>query len=371
MMQTADVVEGVLAILEEGASTGTNKFGLLLALIDLAPSMSTGDFIRTPRIAEKLIEIHWQHAREYADTALSQVSSGNRELKALSVVRQLQECEGVDAHTPIEQAKARILSGSGGQRVWERAVKELDRDLCRNPVKRLQKVAGVVPPFLYQIDEEPGGTVTVNLRLRLLKGVREALVRHGTLLRGLVEYRFAREVVVANRGRLGPFIEDQLLEHLFGVDRSMPPARLREDLWRIQDKRCLYTGAILPSPRDDGHEATATAHLDHMVPWSRNRLSAIENLVLVAQAPNLRKGNLLLGPTMLEKWMRFIESKGAALEQAAEEYSWPSDLERVVQIAASLYASHPATVWDGMDSGIVALGVHEADRSTTRLRAMR
>ena len=32
-------IEGVLALLDEGAATGTNKYGLLLALLELAPEV--------------------------------------------------------------------------------------------------------------------------------------------------------------------------------------------------------------------------------------------------------------------------------------------------------------------------------------------
>lgn len=46
-----DPVDGILAVLAEGATTGTNKYALLLALLDLAPpSARTGDCtsVRSP-----------------------------------------------------------------------------------------------------------------------------------------------------------------------------------------------------------------------------------------------------------------------------------------------------------------------------------
>lgn len=72
-----DPVEGVLAVLDQGSATGTNKFGLLLALLDLAPSVGNDEILLVSRIAEKLIELHWDHARPYRKVRLRQVTSGN------------------------------------------------------------------------------------------------------------------------------------------------------------------------------------------------------------------------------------------------------------------------------------------------------
>jgi hypothetical protein len=38
-------IEGVLAVLDSGSASGTNKFGLPLALIDLAPTVLTEGFV--------------------------------------------------------------------------------------------------------------------------------------------------------------------------------------------------------------------------------------------------------------------------------------------------------------------------------------
>ncbi|EFG77966.1 hypothetical protein HMPREF0591_2095, partial [Mycobacterium parascrofulaceum ATCC BAA-614] len=52
---------------------------MLLALIDLAPSVASDAILSVSRIAEKLIELHWDHARPYSDAPLRQVRSPNRE----------------------------------------------------------------------------------------------------------------------------------------------------------------------------------------------------------------------------------------------------------------------------------------------------
>ena len=78
-----DPIEGILAVLDEGSVTGTNKFGVLLALIDLAPSIEdpNGE-LSVWRIAEKLIEIHWDHA-------LGLEGLGHPPLRQVSAFRQV------------------------------------------------------------------------------------------------------------------------------------------------------------------------------------------------------------------------------------------------------------------------------------------
>ena len=46
-------IEGVLAILDHGSVTGTNKYGLLLALLDVAPGCSTDGVIEASTLAER------------------------------------------------------------------------------------------------------------------------------------------------------------------------------------------------------------------------------------------------------------------------------------------------------------------------------
>ena len=76
-----DPIEGILAVLDKGKATGTNKFALLLALIDLAPSIGADGTLDVNDIAAKLIELHWDHAKAF-DTrgVLRQVRSGNRDV---------------------------------------------------------------------------------------------------------------------------------------------------------------------------------------------------------------------------------------------------------------------------------------------------
>lgn len=336
-----DPIEGILAVLDEGSTTGTNRFGLLLALIDLAPSLENDAVLSVSRIAEKLLELHWDHARSYRGATLRQVTSGNREnTTVLLVIKDLQEVVGADL--PFEQARLKI-----DNRVWRTAVNKVARGTLKNPLTRLQHLPGAPLQFLYrQLEGSPD-------RISFVDGALDALVRFGPVLRDLIEFRFVRFVVDANRASLGTPVADQIDEHLFGVSRHMPPNAMRHDLWRIQNGRCLYTGQPVGDPDRSGNLAS----LDHVVPWSRVRLSAAENFLVTSAATNSAKRAVLLGPELLIRWVEYLRMCQEAISSTARCYGWPSDLPRVAEVAVAQYrhASPASPVWHG-DAGVAALG---------------
>lgn len=342
-----DPVEGILAVLDEGSTTGTNKFGLLLALIDLAPSVDSDRVLSVSRIAEKLIELHWDHAKPYRGSTLRQVASGNRENTTfLLVVKDLQEDDG--AALPFEQARLKI-----DDRAWRTAVSEVSRGTLKNPLPRLQHLPGDPPPFLY---ESVSGSPA---RIRFVDGALEALVQYGPILRDLIEFRFVRFVADKNRASLGTSVADQIDEHLFGASRHMPPVAMRHDLWIIQDGRCLYTGGSVGDPARSGSRAS----LDHVVPWARVRLSAAENFLVTATATNSAKNAVLLAPDLLNRWVEHLKRNNEEIASVARQYGWPSDLEGLAAVAIAQYRhSRPASpAWRGV-AGVEAL----SERGRTR-----
>lgn len=335
-----DPVEGVLAVLDEGSATGTNKFGLLLALIDLAPSVNSDDVLTVSLIAEKLLELHWDHAKPYRGATLRQVTSGNREnTTVLLVIKDLQEVVGADL--PFEQARLKVHG-----HVWRKAVNEVARGTVKNPLPRLQHLPGDPPPFLY---ERVAGSPS---RIRFVDGALDALVRYGPILRDLIEFRFVRLVAESNRVSLGAPVADQIDEHLFGASRHMPPIAMRRDLWKIQDGRCIYTDGPVGDPARSGSRAS----LDHVVPWARVRLSAAENFLVTATATNSAKQAILLAPELLDRWVKHLKSTHEEIASIAGRYGWPSDLQRVAAVAIAQYRhARPASpVWRGA-AGVDAL----------------
>jgi hypothetical protein len=334
-----DPIEGILAVLDQGRTTATSKFGLLLCLFDLAPEVA-GNELLLDALAERHIALHWDHPRPFGTQVLRQVASGNRDNTALvlEVGRLRSELPIGLENRPFDLVRHH-LSAVG----WQRAVGEISKDLWRNPVARLQNLPGDPPPFLFTVADQPR-------RLVFLDGVVEALVRFGPILRTLVEQRFADFVARTNRTVVGTPPATSVHEHLFGADRSMPDRSLRAALVEVQGGRCLWSGRRLL--------AAPGTPVDHVIPWSRLRLSVVENLTMTTSAVNSSKSNLLLGPAMVERWLSHLEDRGTDLRTVAAEHGWASDGARSIGTARAQYRAVPASigVWDGPDTGVRPLG---------------
>lgn len=350
-----DPIEGVLAILNDGAATGTNKMGLLLALIDIAPVVGETACIDVSLIAEKLIELHWDHARPYGEQPLRQVASGNRSYTTVILeVMKLRETLGNDMS--FEVARPRIR-----EQDWRVALSAVTRATAKNPLPLLQRLPGNPPPFLYEYDVGAAGTG----KIRFVDGALDALIRYGPVLRDLVEFRFVRFVVNVNFKSLGFSAEDQIAEHLFGSKRHMPPQAMRHELWMLQGGRCIYTGQRLSDP----WQANSLTSIDHVIPWKRVRLSAVENLLVTSSSTNSVKKATLLAPAMLSRWLAYLFERGEALSLVAESFGWPSDYRRVLAVAHAQYAHAKPTspVWNGLE-GISPLGDRGQVESVNMLR---
>jgi len=215
----------------------------------------------------------------------------------------------------------------------ETALARIRLSLLKNPVAKLQNLPGDPEPFLYDHDRKKG--------LTLLPGVTESLTKFGGILRPLIEFRFAQAVMSINREKLLLPVDD-VYSHLFGRERLMPPEEIRRSLVDIQDGRCIYTGETLPR---------SSRSLDHVVPWSRVRLSQIENFVMTSKRVNSSKSDSLLAPAAMEKWLDHMDRKSDDLLECAHEHGWMTDLEGVREVAYHIYnAVDPNTgVWSSDD----------------------
>ncbi len=324
-------VEGVLSILQVGRTTGTNKFGLLLALIDLAPSVEVASpSIDQQALALKLIEIHWDHAREYgrAGDALRQVSSRNRSnSQVLIQVSRLRALARGD-NPGYERTLLEVPKGE-----WDHSIAKVCAFTRKNALSRLQNLAPAqVPPFLFH-------PVDGASPIRLLPGVAEQLTTYGPLLRALVESRFVERVMQMNQPH---FEQVDLHEFLFGDARHMPSTQHRKALTDLQGGRCVYSGA----PFQAGSQRMRSA-VDHVLAWSRVRLSTTQNLVMTTASMNAAKRELLLAPSAIEAWLQHLNDHWADLDALAIQFGWPSDVKRSVLIARGLYANVPdgAALW--------------------------
>lgn len=329
-------IEGVLAIVDHGHMTGTNKLGLLLVLLDAAAEVGPDQTITATDLAQRHLETHWEHARPFTgDTVLRQVTSTANTQTMIQIATVRDSLPAQISNRPFERARPHI-----NPQVWSDAVEAVEAALWANPIARLQTLPGDPPPFLYRRHSRPH-------RIEFLPGVTAALARHAAVLRPLLEFRFARFVAHANKTLLGPSVEQQLHEHLFGQQRHMPPPPVREQLIEIQNGRCIYTHQPLTGTR---------LPVDHVIPWSRQRLSMIENFIITTTPTNSTKTNLLLGPEMIERWWNHLHNNGPDLESIAVDYGWPTDPERIITVTRAIYNALPegTGLWEG-PAGVVPL----------------
>ena len=347
-----DPIQGVLEILDRASMTGTNKLGLLLTLLDLAPTLDDqSPSIPLDAVAERYLEIHWEHARPYDGVTLRQSSARKQRgdgtiADDTTVMQEIQHLrESLKDRTlgdlrdkPLGVVERKV-EDTGWHSEWqnelETAIKSVRASLLKNPVRRLQNLPGDPEPFLYELNSDKPG-------LTLLPGVAQSLTKFGGVLRPLVEFRFAQAVMRINREELQLPVDD-IYSHLFGRERVMPPPEMRKRLVRIQDRRCIYTGARLSHSRES---------LDHVVPWSRARLSQIENFVMTSKSVNSSKSDSLLAPSVVDRWLNHVENKSGDLEECANDHGWMTDLDRVRSVAFNIYKAVDANtgVWS-FDNG--------------------
>ena len=250
----------MLEVLDRASMTGTNKLGLLLTLLDLAPTLDgETPSIAPDEVAERYLEIHWEHARPYQGKTLRQSSARKRrddgttadDTTVMQEIQQLRELlkenkRGDLRDKPLGVVERKIEDTewhSDWQKALGTALKSVRKALLKNPVRLLQKLPGNPEPFLYDLNSDKSG-------LTLLPGVAQSLTKFGGVLRPLVEFRFAQAVMRINREELKLPVDD-VYSHLFGRDRVMPPTKMRDRLVCIQDGRCIYTGDQLTGHRQN------------------------------------------------------------------------------------------------------------------------
>ena len=269
--------------------TGTNKLGLLLALLDLAPeTLRDNRPIARNELATRYLDLHWEHGRPYGDLVLRQSSARkSRSDKTIAddttVMQEVHElrhllqemAHGEFQSQPLEVVRHKI-GNTPNNKEWDdalnRSIAKIEKDLWRNPVEKLQNLPGKPEEFLFERDRH---------QIRFLDGVAEQLTRFSGVLRPLVQFRFAELVARINRENLNA-PEHDIHEHLFGQDRIMPPDNMRAGLVKLQGRQCIFTGRQLERRH---------ISLDHVIPWSRFRLSHIENFVMTTKGVNSSKAD--------------------------------------------------------------------------------
>lgn len=364
--QSLDPIQGVLEILGRASMTGTNKLGLLLVLLDLAPeTLQNNRPIDRNELATRCLELHWEHGRPYGDLILRQSSAKKSrsdstiadDTTIMQKVHELRNLLRDTAHgelqnQPLEVVRHKI-GNTRSNKEWDNALNksltQIERDLWRNPVEKLQNLPGDPDEFLFEHDGH---------EIRFLKGVAEQLTKFAGVLRPLVQFQFAELVARINREHLNSLDHD-IHQHLFGQDRVMPPNELRTGLAELQGRKCIFTDKPLRHGRKS---------LDHVIPWSRIRLSHIENFVITTNSVNSSKADSLLGPNLIDRWLQHLDSKSKSIVSLAEKHDWPTDPDRVRGAALQMYqVLDPSVgVWQG-DAGVQPLGDEGKDEVVSML----
>ena len=353
--QSLDPVQGVLEILSRASMTGTNKLGLLLALLDLAPeTLRDNRPIAKNELATRYLDLHWEHGRPYGELVLRQSSAKKSrsdetiadDTTVMQKVHELRHLLQEMAHgdfqsQPLEVVRHKIGNTPNNDE-WDdalnKSIAQIEKDLWRNPVDKLQNLPGNPGRFLFEHDRR---------EIRFLDGVAEQLTRFSGVLRPLVQFQFAELVARINRENLNAPDHD-IHQHLFGQDRIMPPSDIRSGLVELQGRKCIFTGRQL---------RRSYISLDHVIPWSRIRLSHVENFVMTTKSTNSSKADSLLGPNLIDRWLKHLDGKSQEIELLAAEHNWPTDPDRVRRAALQIYeVLDPAVgVWQG-DGGVQPLG---------------
>jgi len=353
-LEPVDVVQRVLQVLDDGTLTTTYKLAVLLALVELcfeetARDSPTGAVLTTPQLADKVIELYWPQARPYAgrDMALRQGAShpeqrGGRTL--LVVIAEWQGgLTGADRGLPFAVARRRPE--------YAALRDDVERVLIRMPLPKLQRVGGVILPFLYELTWDDGSALPSDAALRryqrtgagfdnavrLKPGVCEAFARLAPLLRSFIQQRWIDKVTALNADVLGDGAT--LSAHLFGVDRTSLNTP-RGPLTELQGGRCFYC---------DGALRGSTPHVDHFLPWTRFPDNGLANLVVADARCNGNKSDRLAGLDFLSRWTQRLTREASTLADLGARLHWDVGVERARGAARSLYLSLPADarLWAG------------------------
>jgi 5-methylcytosine-specific restriction endonuclease McrA len=337
--------EKVLALLELGSFAATYKYALFTAIMDLcleqsSPSGTHPTTLTTRQLAEKVIDLYWQHVTPYEGGAILRqggVRAGNQAeiLKAISGHRSRYAASG-----GASLFRARL----DHREAFEKLVDEIEWKLIEMPIPRLQVIGREEDRFLYEYawgkeirrsevaayQRGVAGAAFDNL-LRLKPGVVEAIKSVSGILRPLVYREWA--MMVASMNGLS---ESKLEGFLFGLNRVQLDA-VRTPLRDLHGGYCFYCAERMSSGME----------VDHFIPWARYADNGLDNLVPSHPRCNNQKRDFIAAESHLEKWATRMRDREGDLSAIAESVKWIRDRKRSEAVAKSIYLRLPdgARLW--------------------------
>jgi hypothetical protein len=319
-LSQVEVLNSILAVLDSGSMTGTNKVSTLLAIVDLVPQLPPDVFeIDINQLAEKVLEIQWNHTMPFhGGPSLRQLAVRNKDdLVVLKEVKRLQTIVG----SSVDYGTSKIRVGNIE---WNTSISNIRNSLKANPLKKIQNLGNDEMEFLFS------RKFTSN-RITLFPVAKTTLLQWGPSIRILIEARFIQFVARLNMDQIE---YSEIENYLFGIDRFMPNSEMRKELAKVQNGKCLYTDIQLPTRNTAGS-------LDHVIPWSKARISAVQNFVLTTDSINIQKSNLLLDYELLSKWIEFEINNETLLLEIAEKFGWQYKPGITSTTLISLYSNLP------------------------------
>ena len=293
-----DFLAKLQRILEEGQFTATYKFALLSALVDIAVERGRDDAsrLRVPvrAIAEKFVELYWDHTKPFRGGVLSQ--NKGRNIAMLRLLEQVQTHAGT-------LAEARRTASWRGLLTRVAALVEV---MPLFKLQRLRNDSRLI--FLYE--ESIDGS-----EIEMLDGVAFCLRQFSGFIRLMVRSAWLNEI--RRNGRNAYLVGDgaNLEDFLFG-DERVPLGKVRDVLLPMQGGKCFYCGQRMDS----------TVHVDHFIPYALYPANQAHNLVLAHAGCNGNKSDLLADIPHLERWVERNQRQGIELGAALEAQAIVADL---------------------------------------------
>lgn len=342
--------ERVLTLLDEGAYNTTYKFAVLLGLMDLVIEKSNkdgslADTVTTRQLAEKVIEIYWNHVAEYSgmNEEPLQGKSGQAE-----IITRIKDFRARSAFSTLFKSKA------ANKKKYDALVDYVEKKLVEMPLPRVQYFGNQESRFIYDIGwsksspmdlravtaHQKGQHSTFDNRIHLLPNVADYLVNLNGLLRPLIQRTWAMEVAKINK-----LEESRLEKFLFGAQRA-GAAKLAPDLREFQKNKCFYCGKSFGS-------SGKVPEVDHFVPWARFPNDGLANFVLAHAVCNGSKSDHIAGVDHFAHWMErnHSEAELSELRQIAGSHNWDLRARESVNIANALYLRLQPEVelWESYD----------------------
>ena len=322
----------VVAILETGLHTTTYKLATLMALVDHCIEHlpdNPGDTLRVPvrDLAHRVLAIYWPQVRPFEGRHELRQSYGSSAsiLNAVNEFRAAAQVS-IDADCSLGAARDRAY------KAYCEAVNDIALCLAQQPLHRLQRApsASASDPFLYDdsfLDDHVSWSTlhAYGDAIELKPGVAHGLARLAGLLKPALDIMWLEDVRDMNK-----FLQAEVPDvagHLYARE-STALARVRGAFEEAFGPYCFYCRGIM---RDIGL-------IDHVLPWSLVGIDGLVNLVLSCARCKGDKRHALPALDIVD---RVLDRDQDLLEQIAAKIHWPTERERVVDVARGLYRVQP------------------------------